>query len=163
VLLGQREGLQSHDEGVGTVPDGGLERRSQILRPSDVEKLRLETQGPRRPLDLLPLRWNGRVAHIEEGGDSCSAWNQVPEQLDPFRVELRHDGAQPRDIATRMGKAGDDALPNRIADPQDDYGNRYGGVLGGQRGRCPPRQDHVWLQSEQLRGEDRESFVLAIG
>src|SRR5207247_1262492 len=135
----------------GRVPEGGLERRSQTLSPSAVETLRLETQGPRGHLNLRPLRWNGRVTHIEEGGDSRGAWNQVPEQLDPFRVELRHDGAQPRDIAARMGKAGDDALPNRIADPQDDHGNRYGGVLGGQRCRRPPRQDQVWLQSEQLR------------
>jgi hypothetical protein len=62
-----------------------------------------------------------------------------------------------------MSKTGDDALPNRIADPQDDYGNYYGGVLGGQSCWCPSRQDQVWLQPDQLSREGRESFVVAIG
>jgi hypothetical protein len=86
LLVGQGEGLQSYDKGVGTVAGGRIERRGQILRLSDVEKVRLETQGSRGYLDLLPLRWNGWVAHIEEGRDSRSAWHQVPEQLDSFRV-----------------------------------------------------------------------------
>src|SRR6185436_10953701 len=122
LLVGQGEGLQSYDKGVGTVAGGRIERRGQILRLSDVEKLRLESQGSCGDLDLLPLRWDSRIAHIEKSGDSRCSGNQVPEELDPFRVELRDDGAQSRDIAARMGEASDDALPNRIADPQDDHG-----------------------------------------
>src|SRR4030095_3448177 len=114
LLVREGEGLESHDQAVGSVHDGGIECRCEVLGLSDVEKLGLEAQGSRGDLDLLPLRWKSRVAHIEEGGDSPRSWNQVPEQLDSFCIELRHDGAQPRDIAGRMGKARDDALPDRI-------------------------------------------------
>jgi hypothetical protein len=60
-------------------------------------------------------------------------------------------------------EAGDDALANRIANSQDDHGNRRGGVLGRQSRRRAPRQDHVYVQANQFRGQARESFIAAIG
>src|SRR5882757_4102222 len=92
LLVREGEGLEPHDQDVGSVPDGGIECRRQVLGLSDVEKLGLEAQGSRGDLDLLPLRWKSRVAHVEEGRDSRRSWNQVTEQLDSFCIELRHDG-----------------------------------------------------------------------
>ena len=114
------------------LPDCAIERPPQILRLSDVEKLGLETQGSRRPLDLFPLRGTSGVAHIDEGRESYGSRNQFLQESDPFRVYLRYKSAQPRHIRARACETRDNALPNRIANPRDDHGNRSRGILGRQ-------------------------------
>src|SRR6185436_13811257 len=109
-----------------------------------------------------PLRRESRVTHIEEGCDSCGSRNQLPEQLYPLRVNFRYGGAQPRDIRARMCEARDDALSNRIADANDDHGNRDRGILGRQSRRRAPRQDQVRLQPYQLSREAGEPVIVAI-
>ena len=79
------DSVKPHDERVGTLPDCGIERRPQILGRSHVEKLRLETQGSSRPLDVIPLSRNRRVTHVEENRESDGSRKQFPEQFDPFR------------------------------------------------------------------------------
>jgi hypothetical protein len=81
-----REGVKSHHERVGTLPDRTIERRPQILRLSHVEKVGVDTEGSRRRLDLFPLRWDRGVAHVEEGRESCNCRHRFLEQGDAFRV-----------------------------------------------------------------------------
>ena len=86
MLVRLGESVKPHEQRVGPLPDSAIEGRPQILRRSHIQKLRLDTQGSGRPLDLFPLRRNSRITHIEEGRDPCDSWKQFPEQFDPFWV-----------------------------------------------------------------------------
>jgi hypothetical protein len=89
----------------------GVERAGQLLGTSNVEKLRLHTERPRRSLRHAPLNRENRIAHVEEPRDSGELRKQLLEQLDAFGIDLDVVVAEPRDVSARAPEAGDEAAP----------------------------------------------------
>ena len=163
LLVRLREGVLPDDERVGMLPDCAREGGPEVLGLSHVEQLRLEAEGTGRRLDLFPGRRESRAAHVQEGRDPGGFRNHLPEQLDPFRVDLGDDGAHPGDVPAGSGEARDDALPTGSASPVMTTGMVRGRMLGRQGRLRPSRHDQVDLQSDELRGQARESLVAAVG
>src|SRR5262249_7124427 len=72
-------------------------------------------------------------------------------------------GAQARYIASWVSQARHEASSERIAARRHDDGHLPRGMLGREGRGCPPGQDHVDLESDQLLRELRESFRPTIG
>ncbi len=136
--------------------------RAELLGASDVEKLRLHTERPRRSLRHAPLNRENRIAQVEEPRDSGELRKKLLEQLDAFGIDLDVVVAEPRDVSAWAPEAGDEAGPDRITAGGHDHRNGLCHVPRRQRGRRSPRQDQIHLQTDQLARESGEPFVAAV-
>jgi hypothetical protein len=70
---------------------------------------------------------------------------------------------QPRDIAARPRKAGDEPARHRIGSTNEDNGHGPGRVLGGQGLGCATGHDDINLERRQFGRESREPLGLPLG
>src|SRR5215831_1716375 len=110
-----RHTVDGHDERLGTVLRCCLKGARQVLVTSHVEKLRLDAERFRHLPHLPPLRWESRIAHVEEARDPCQSRPQLPQKINPFRDYFHVITAEPGDIRARVVEAGNETSSYRIA------------------------------------------------
>src|SRR5713226_8522596 len=102
-------------------------QRIEAAPPAPVPRLLLPSASP------FPCVRRGHLA--AGGSDLADPRNGLREQFQTLADELRGEVGQPRDIAARPRKAGDEPAPNRIGSSEDN-GEGSGRLLGGEGGDC---------------------------
>ena len=99
----------------------------------------------------------------KDDSDPTDPRNGLLEQLQALADKLRGEDGQPRGIAARPRKAGDEAARHRIATGSEDDGEGLGRLLGGQSLECACRQDDINLELNQFNRKGREPLALSRG
>jgi hypothetical protein len=102
------------------------------------------------------------IARVLENGYPGDLRGDLFEQLQLLSHHLRGDAGQPGDVAAGAGKAGDEALGNRVACYGEDDWDRVGRLLGCARVGRRRGDDDVHLQADELGGERRQPFRSAL-
>jgi hypothetical protein len=100
---------------------------------------------------------------MPEDSDPSDPGNSLLEQFQTLADELRGEGGQPRDIAARPRKAGDEPAQNRIGSSSENNGDSPGRLLGGQDGEAVCGHDDINLQRNQFGRESGEPLQLPLG
>src|SRR6266849_5835919 len=101
---------------------------------------------------------------MPEGGDPTDPRNGLRELFQTLADELRGEEGQPRDIAARPRKAGDEPARNRIGNSSEDNGDGPGRLLGGQGGACASaREDDINVERNQFGRKSGEPLELPFG
>ena len=95
-----------------------------------------------------------------EGSDPTDPRHGLPEQFQTLADEVRAEVGQPRGIATRPRKAGDEPAPNRIGSKSEDDGDGRGRLFGGQDLRCGWGHDDINLERNQFGRKSGEPVEL---
>src|SRR5262245_55706773 len=127
--VGLSHSVDRHLDGICALLDRRVNGASKVVALSHVETLRLEPQSSCRYFYLPPIGGTGRSVHIREQSNSRDTRNRLLEQLHPLTRKFDGNRAQPRNIPTWAGKAGDNAAANRIAARGHDDWDRFGGFL----------------------------------
>ena len=98
-----------------------------------------------------------------EDSDPGDPRHGLLEQFQTLADELRGEQGQPRDIAARPRKAGDEPVRNRIGNTGDDNGDGSGRLLGGQGMGCAWGEDDINLERNQFGRESGEPLDLPLG
>ena len=115
---------------------------SKSVRTSRLNELKPHPQRPRRDVCSLQhvlFRAFAEATWLPEDSDPTDPRNGLREQFQTLADELRGEVGQPRDIAARPRKAGDEPVRNRIGGRSEDNGDSPGRLLGGQGGGCASR------------------------
>ena len=137
--LGEEHGGSQHSQSIRARPGHVREGPVEIGGTSRLNELRPHPQRPRRDfcrLQHVLFRAFGDATWLPEDSDPTDPRNGLLEQLQTLADELRSEDGQPRDIAARPRKAGDEPVRNRIGDSSEDNGDGPGRLLGGQGGGC---------------------------
>ena len=111
---------------------------------------------PQKPESWLPS--------LLDLNDPAAARNGLLEHLQTLCDELRGEEGQPRDIAARPRKAGDEPAPNRIGSSSEHNGEGPGRLLGGQGGECAScSHDDINLERNQFGRKSGEPLGLPLG
>jgi len=79
--------------------------------------------------------------------------NQLGQQLQPLGHQLDEEESEAREVATRPGETGDQALLDRVAAGEDDR-DRRGLAFRRERGRgAAACHDHVDLAADEVGGQ----------
>ena len=118
-----------------------------------------DSQGPGRDLRVLQFKLLDSVCRIPEDGDTRSPGYRFLEQRQPLSAQFRGKYAQPRDVSTRPGEAGDEPVPDWVGADRHDYGNRAGRLLQRTDRRLPrSRDEDVHLETDEFSRQVRESL-----
>ena len=80
--------------------------------------------------------------------------NDLFEQLQPLRQQLRSEDSRSRDIAARMGKTGGETQGHGIAERPHDDGNGSRHAMGGGNA-LSPRHDDLDVQIDEFGRQTR--------
>jgi hypothetical protein len=100
---------------------------------------------------------------MPEDSDPTDPRNGLLEQFQTLGDELRAEAGQPRDIAARPRKAGDESVHNRIGTSSEDNGDSPGRLLGGQGVGCACGQDDINPERNQFGRKSGEPLELPLG
>src|SRR5262245_30508434 len=104
--------------------------------------------------------WGRRVV---DGGDTRHGWCDLLEQLQPFRANRKLEQCEPGDIASRMGKAGDEAGTDGIGDLREDDRYCAGRPLHWRQGGARSREDHIRLRCHEFGRIGARPDVISAG
>src|ERR1700730_1343829 len=165
-LIGEHDGSQD-SQSARARPGHFREGPVEIGGTSRLNALNLPPQHP--PRDFCSLQ------HVFFRAFAVGTW--LPEDSDPidsrdtqlelFQTladELREDEGQPRDIAARPRKAGDEAAPNRIGSSSEDNGEGAGCLLGSPGSLCASSgHDDINLEGNQFGRKSGKALRLPLG
>ncbi len=146
----------------GHVREGPVE----ISGPSRLNELKPHPQRPPRDFYFLQhvlFRVFAGATWLPEDSDPTDPRNGLLEQFQTLADELRGDVGQPRDIAARPRKAGDEPARNRIGSRSEDNGEGPGRLLGGQSLGCASGQDDINLERNQFGRKSGEPLGPPLG
>ena len=83
--------------------------------------------------------------------------DDLPEERQPFRTQLRGNLAEARDVATRPSETRDESCRHRITDAEHDDGDYPGHLLGRLHHRLAHSDDDVHVQADQFTDDLRVS------
>ncbi len=124
---------------------------------------------PQRPcrdvcsLQHVLFRAFAEATWLPEDSDPTDPRNGLREQFQTLADELRGEVGQPRDIAARPRKAGDEPVRNRIDNRSEDNGDSLGRLLGGQGLGCASGQDDINLERNQFGRKSGEPLEPPLG
>src|SRR5262245_55295093 len=102
-----------------------------------------------------------RIRRIQENPHVRQVRQDLLKQLEPLCSEFRSEDRQSSYVPAWPREAGDDTRSQRIADyRQDDRDG--GGCFGGQSSRRPMGDDHIDIETSQVRNERRKLIVVAV-
>src|SRR5262245_8928763 len=109
------------------------------------------TLSDTQPCRLLPLqhvrfRASSEYTWQPEESDPTDPRNGLREQFQTLADEVYGEVGNPRGIATRPRKAGDEPAPNRIGSKSEDDGDGRGRLFGGQDLSCVWGHDDINLE-----------------
>lgn len=97
-------------------------------------------------------------------GDARNAGQHLSQELQALALEFRPDSQrEPRDVAAGSREALNDPLAHWVAAGCHDDGDAGGHRLGRQRQRATDRQDHVRVETDELRDDVAESLGPSVG
>src|SRR4029453_8247737 len=137
----------------------------EVLRTSRLNNLKLHPQCPCRDFRFLQrvlFRAFAEGAWMPEHCYTGDSRNYLLEQFQTLADYLRSEVGQPRDIAPRPRKVGDEPFRNWIGSDSEDNGEGPGGLLGGQGGDCACGHDDINFQRNQFAPESGEPFDLPL-
>src|SRR5262245_9063445 len=112
-----------------------------------------------RAAGSMPLNVDSADAH----GHTCRAGHQLTQQLEPLRRQFSREKIDPRQVAARAGKAGDNTKLDRVFSENEDDGDCRGCRLGRAYGRDSPGCDHSDPSLHQVRRQRRQPIDLIVG
>ena len=89
--------------------------------------------------------------------------NHLVKQREPLGRQLDVHAAQARDVAARPGEIGDEAVPDRVADADEDDRDRRGCAFCRQcrRGAAAGR-DQLDLAADQIGGQRGQPIITSL-
>src|SRR5215510_9630917 len=125
----------------------------EIGGTSPLNELKPHPQRPRRDfcfLQHVPFRAFAGATWLPEDSDPTDPRNGLRELFQTLGDELRAEAGEPRDIAARPRKVGDEPAPNRIGGNNEDNGEDPGRLLGGQGGARGSGHDDINVERNQF-------------
>jgi hypothetical protein len=93
----------------------------------------------------------GGIGRVRENRDACDGGHQFFEEFQPLSQQLDRKGGQTRDVAPRLGQAGDEPPSDRVARARKDNGDGLSRLLGGaDDGLSPRHHEDIDGQPDQL-------------
>src|SRR5437867_5234147 len=167
-MLSEEHVAWQHSQSARARPGHVRESSVEIGGPSRLDELKLHAQPPCRDFcsrQHLLFRAFAEGTWQPEDSDLADPRNGLREQFQTLADELRGEVGQPRDIAVRPRKAGDEPAPNRIGSTSEDNGEGSGRLLGGEGGDCASSLGHddINLERNQFGRESGEPLDLPFG
>ncbi len=104
-----------------------------------------------------------RVGGIPESTKASGFGDDLPEDLEPLRVQLQTcQVGPPGDVAPVAPQARDESAPNRIGDKPDDDRYRRCRPLGRQGRWCGRGEDEVNLETHEVSSERGKPVLLSL-
>jgi len=153
LLVTAREGVVHDDQSAGLAADCSWEGAIEIDGIAHLQRLSVHPQCPGRGLRLSHIGHSEWVGYIPEDRHAGDPGQDLLEELQAFRSELRSKGAQSGDIPPRPGKADHKPSSYGVTSRRHNDRDRAGGVLGGKRRGRAPGHDDIHLETDQLSRE----------
>jgi hypothetical protein len=144
--------------GLGTGSLHGYEGSGEFGRFAHHEQLRLHPERPSRRLCILPRILVEGVRCIAKDGETGHCWQGSLKHLHTFAAELGPVHGHARDITARMGEAGDDPGPQRVAGRHHDR-NRHCSSFRRDSWRRANGDDRVGAERYELSRKHVEGFT----
>src|SRR5215472_534435 len=97
-------------------------------------------------LDRVKEEWEIRCrCWIENHCSSCNGRPNLMDSLDPFAAHRKLERGKTRNVSTWTSEIGNEALPNRIGNIDEDDWNRRSLLRDGSECRRRGGHDHVWF------------------
>src|SRR4029077_15505963 len=130
----EEHAASQHSQSARVRPGHVREGPVEIVWPSRLNEVKPDPQRPRRDFCCLQdvlVRAFALATWLPEDSDPGDPRNGLLEQFQTLADYLRGGaGGQSRDIAARPRKAGDEPVPNRIANSSEDNWEGPGRLLG---------------------------------
>src|SRR5262245_7422979 len=114
-------------------------------------------------LQHVRFRASAEYTWQPEESDPTDPRNGLREQFQTLADEVYGEVGNPRGIATRPRKAGDEPAPNRIGSKSEDDGDGRGRLFGGQDLSCVWGHDDMNLERNQFGRKSGEPVELPLG
>jgi hypothetical protein len=134
---------------MGHLGRSGHEDVGDLHAEDSARALSLDHHSPGRPR-------GGEMRNAGQGGD-----NRL-EVFEPLHRHLGHRGREPRDVATGARQRRDEVLAEGVTGEGHHDRNRASGGLDGSHGCGCRGDDHVDLETNELRGEIGNPVDLAV-
>ena len=162
-MLAVMHRIAGQQHGIGPLARQYGERAGEIVGAARLDRGEREAQARRRVAHLFEDHRVGDVVGIPQQRDARRRRDDLLDELQPLRAEVRRNNGVAGDVAARMRKALHQSGPHRIADQDhDDRDGRCGG-LGGAARRRAIGHDHVDRQTRQIGRRCRKPPGIAVG
>src|SRR5262245_64739610 len=160
------EGFAGHRECIGALLHHCCECRLELDARAHAYRDDRHTQSRCRALYLFEWEDIGGVVRIPEKGYAQDGWNNLLENLQPLRTDVRTKDAVAGDVSSRSGEAWHEPGAHRIADRNHNDRDGGSGLLCREGcGRAEGRNDIHRAMNERRRclGESlRHSVAIRI-
>jgi len=106
----------------------------------------------RRLLRVSDQALGNWIIRVQEQCEHPGLWNHLGKQFNPLRRQLAAKKAYPRDVTAWPRETGDQTVPNRTADGDEDDRDRRGRAFCRLYPRAAERHDHIDLTADEVDG-----------